>query len=140
MGVVRLTRSVEFSAAHRYHRPEWSAEKNTEVFGACASEHGHGHRYTCRVTVRGSVNDETGMIVNLRVLDGLLDEEIVRRFDHRHLNLDVPEFAFGARVPTVETLAEFIWARVRPRLSDGVTLERVRVEEDPTLYAEFEGP
>ncbi len=140
MATARLTRVVTFSASHRYYRPEWSAERNTRVFGACAHEHGHGHTYACRVTVQGRVDEETGMIVDLHLLDRVLREEVVERFDHRHINHDVPEFAFGGRVPTGEALAAFIWERVARRLPVGVRLARVRVQEDPTLYADYEGP
>lgn len=139
MATTRLTRVVEFSAAHRYFRPEWSAEKNAAVFGACSNQHGHGHRYACRVTVRGEVAEDTGMLMDLRELDRILAEEVVNRFDHRHINHDVPEFAFGARIPTVESLAEFVWHRIAARLPQHVILERVRVDEDPTLYAEYDG-
>lgn len=139
MPTAYLTRAVQFSAAHRYHRPDWSEERNAEVFGACASPHGHGHTYECRVTVRGTPDPETGMIVDLGFLDRLLGEEIVSRFDHRHLNLDVPEFAFGRTVPTGEALCLDIWRRLAARLPAGCTLDSVRVQEEPRLYAEYRG-
>ena len=140
MATARLTRVVTFSASHRYYRPEWSDEQNHRVFGACAREHGHGHTYSCRVTLQGTVDEQTGMIVDLRLLDQVLREEVLDRFDHRHINHDVPEFAFGRQVPTGEALAAFIWERVARRLPDGVRLARVRVQEDPTLYADCDGP
>ncbi len=139
MPTVRLTRVVVFSAAHRYFRPDWSPEKNAEVFGDCAHEHGHGHRYECHVTVAGILNEETGMIVRLDELDRVLREEIHDRFDHKHINYDVPEFAFGKQVPTCEALAVHVWQRLAPRLPDGVQLERVRVQEEPGLSAEYHG-
>ncbi len=139
MTPVRLTRLVRFCAAHRYYRPEWPAERNREVFGACANEHGHGHNYTCHVTVRGTPDPETAMVVDLTHLDDILHEEIVDRLDHRHLNHDVPEFAYGKQIPTGEALAVHIWRRIAPRLPQSLTLERVRVEEDPYLYAEYDG-
>jgi 6-pyruvoyltetrahydropterin/6-carboxytetrahydropterin synthase len=140
MATARLTRVVTFSASHQYYRPDWSAERNARVFGECAREHGHGHTYACRVTVHGRVDDTTGMVVDLRLLDQVLREEVVERFDHRDINHDVPEFAFGRQVPTGEALAAFIWERVARRLPDGVRLARVRVQEDPTLYADYDGP
>ncbi|NIR40990.1 MAG: 6-carboxytetrahydropterin synthase, partial [Actinobacteria bacterium] len=73
-------------------------------------------------------------------LDGILREEITERFDHRHINLEVPEFAYGAQIPTTEALSVYIWHRMAARLPDAVVLERVRVYEDPTLYAEYTGP
>jgi 6-pyruvoyltetrahydropterin/6-carboxytetrahydropterin synthase len=139
MPTCSLTRIVRFAAAHRYFRPEWSAERNAAVFGACAREHGHGHTYECAVTVRGTTDPVTGMVVDLAALDRALHEEVVQRFDHRHLNLDVPDFAYGRTVPTGEMLCVDIWRRLAPRLPAGCTLTRVRVQEDPQLFAEYRG-
>lgn len=139
MSTVYLTRVVQFSAAHRYFRPEWSAERNAEVFGPCASPHGHGHTYQCHVTVKGTPDPVTGMVVDLALLDRALREEIVQRFDHRHLNLEVPEFAFGKTVPTGEALCLDIWRRVASRLPTGCALDAVRVQEEPALFAEYRG-
>ncbi|HEY7895673.1 MAG TPA: 6-carboxytetrahydropterin synthase [Gemmatimonadaceae bacterium] len=138
-GIAQLSRRVEFAAAHRYGRPDWSAERNREVFGASANPNYHGHGYTCTVTVRGIINDTTGMIVDLGVLDRILGDEITTRFDHRNINLDVPEFADGKLVPTGENLARFIFERVASRLPTGVDLVRVHVAEDESLSATFEG-
>lgn len=139
MSTAQLTRVVPFSAAHRYFRPEWSAERNAEVFGACAREHGHGHSYECHVTVSGPIDRETGMLVDLAAFDHLLRTEIHDRFDHRHLNHDIPEFAFGRTIPTAEAIAEYIWNRIASRLPAGVRLTRVRVQEAPHLYADYFG-
>jgi 6-pyruvoyltetrahydropterin/6-carboxytetrahydropterin synthase len=139
MPIAYLTRVVQFSAAHRYHRPEWSAEQNARVFGTCAREHGHGHTYRCAVTVKGPPDTATGMVADLAALDRILQEEIVARYDHRHLNLDLPEFAYGRTVPTGEMLCMDVWRRIAPRLPDGCTLHAVRVQEDPALWAEFLG-
>lgn len=139
MTEVILTRVVTFSAAHRYYRPEWSHQRNVDTFGLCANEHGHGHTYECHVTVAGPLDEDTAMVLDLAHLDRVLQEEVVKRFDHRHMNFDVPEFAFGKQIPTSEALAVFLWRRVAKRLPPGVRLERVRVQEDPTLYAEYDG-
>ncbi len=139
MATAYLTRIVQFSASHRYFRPEWSAERNQEAFGACAREHGHGHTYQCTVRVRGTPSPQTGMVMDLGVLDRILRAEVVERFDHRHLNLDVPEFAYGKTVPTGEMLCMDVWRRVSERLPDGCRLDLVRVAEEPTLYAEYRG-
>lgn len=130
---------VAFSASHRYWRPDWSAERNVEVFGACANEHGHGHNYRCHVTVEGPVDEETGMLMDLAALDALLDEEVHARFDHQHINHAVPEFAYGKRIPTAEALAVYVWEQLVPRLPRGVTLATVRIEEAPDLHAEYHG-
>jgi 6-pyruvoyltetrahydropterin/6-carboxytetrahydropterin synthase len=139
MPAAYLTRTVQFSAAHRYFRPECSEAKNAEVFGRCAAPHGHGHTYQCMVTVRGEVDGSTGMVVNLAALDRILAEEVVQRFDHRHLNLDLPEYAFGRAVPTGEELCLDIWRRVSARLPGGCALATVRVQEEPALFAEYRG-
>jgi 6-pyruvoyltetrahydropterin/6-carboxytetrahydropterin synthase len=139
MPSARLTRIVEFAAAHRYFRPDWTAERNAEAFGLCAREHGHGHNYRCAVTIAGPVSAETGMLMDLVTLDRLLDEEVRRPLDHRHLNHDVPEFAYGRQIPTAEALAAWVWHRVTRRLPAGVRLHTVRIEEDPHLYAEYVG-
>jgi 6-pyruvoyltetrahydropterin/6-carboxytetrahydropterin synthase len=139
MREVEFTRVVVFSAAHRYFRPDWSSERNADVFGPYAGEHGHGHRYECHVTVAGPMADDTNMVIDLQRFDALLHREITERFDHRHINYDVPEFAFGKTIPTVEALAVYIWERVTAGLPDGVRLACVRLYEDPQLYAEYRG-
>ncbi len=139
MPTVYLTRVVPFAAAHRYFRPEWTPERNREVFGDCTSEHGHGHNYECHVTVSGPVDADTGMVMNLRDVDAIVREEVTQRLDHRYLNYDVPEFAPGRQIPTGEALAVFLWERIAPRLPSQVRLVRVRVQEDRYLYAEYAG-
>lgn len=133
-----LTRTVGFHALHRYYRPEWSEARNREVFGTLADAPGHGHDYQCAVTVSGPL-DETGMILELSLLDDILNEEIVRPFAGKHLNLDVPAFAYGRMLPTCEAIAAYVFPRIAARLPEGVTLERVRIMEDPTLYADCTG-
>jgi len=134
-----LTRTVQFSAAHRYYRPEWSEARNAEVFGACGSPNGHGHTYACQVTVKGRVDPETSMCVDLAALDRILREEVVGRYDHRHLNLDLPEFAYGRTVPTGEALCVEVWRRVAARLPGSCALALVRVQEEPALWSEYRG-
>ena len=133
MPAASLTRRVRFAAAHRYRRPEWSDARNAEVFGACANPSFHGHSYVCDVTVRGEIDPETGFAIDLGLLDRILAEEVVGRFDHRNINTDVPEFADGKLIPTGENLARFIFERVVTKLGRGATLVRVRVAEDDTL-------
>jgi 6-pyruvoyltetrahydropterin/6-carboxytetrahydropterin synthase len=135
-----LTRRLSFAAAHRYRRPDWSDEQNEAVFGRCARPSFHGHSYTCDVTVSGRIDGETGMIVDLAVLDRILEGEVRDRFDHRNINLDVAEFADGKLVPTGENLARFIFERVSRALAaerHGVRVVRVTVAEDATLSATY---
>jgi 6-pyruvoyltetrahydropterin/6-carboxytetrahydropterin synthase len=134
----RLTRRVSFAAAHRYRRPDWSEERNAQTFGACARPNYHGHSYTCDVTVRGDVDPATGMLVDLAVLDRVLDAEVRQRFDHRNINLEVPEFADGQLIPTGEELARFICQRVQTALGAAALVERVTVAEDSTLSASYD--
>jgi 6-pyruvoyl-tetrahydropterin synthase len=134
-----LTRRVAFAAAHRYRRPEWTDEQNEAVFGACARPHYHGHSYTCDVTVEGLVDPITGFVVDLGELDLILTEEVRNRFDHRNINVEVPEFADGVMVPTGENLARFIFDRVAARLPEGNRVTSVTVAEDATLSATCTG-
>ena len=132
-----LTRRIRFAAAHRYRIPDWSEERNAATFGPCARQSYHGHGYTCDVTVTGAVDPVTGMIVDLGPLDAMLEREVRARLDHRNINLDVPEFADGALVPTGENLARWIHDRVEGALPAGVTVVEVRVAEDETLWASY---
>ena len=134
-----ITRKARFSAAHRYENPAWSPEENHRVFGACYSRFGHGHNYELEVTVCGEVDPATGMVVNLREIDGILQEEIVARMDHRHLNEELPEWK--NRNPTTENLAVEIFERLAPRFASArAKLHSVLLREDPELYAEYFGP
>lgn len=133
-----LTRAVSFHARHRFYRPEWSEARNREVFGPLADPPGHGHDYQCAVTVTGRLS-ESGMIMDLGLLDRILKEEVLTPLAGKHLNLDVPAFASGRTLPTCEAIAAHVFARIAPRLPQGVVLERVRIAEDPTLYADYTG-
>jgi 6-pyruvoyltetrahydropterin/6-carboxytetrahydropterin synthase len=133
-----LTRRVTFAAAHRYRVASWSDERNAQVFGLCARSNYHGHSYTCDVTVRGELDGVTGMIVDLAALDHVLAREVRERFDHRNINMDVPEFGENRLVPTGENLARFIFERVQQALKSGgvlVDVTSVTVGEDATLSA-----
>lgn len=134
-----LTRRVTFAAAHRYRRPDWSDQENAAVFGACAHPHFHGHSYVCDVTVTGPVDEETGFLVDLGFLDQVLRREVVERFDHRNINMDVPEFADGKLIPTGEQLTRFIAERVQHALAHTTArVLRVHLAEDATLSSTYE--
>ena len=137
MARTSLTRRVTFAAAHRYRRPEWSDERNFEVFGNCSREAWHGHTYTCDVSVSGPVDAMTGFVVDLRLLDEILEREVMQRFDHRNVNTDVPEFAEGRLVPTCENIASFIATSVQDALGARARVTRVWLSESPTLWAEW---
>jgi 6-pyruvoyltetrahydropterin/6-carboxytetrahydropterin synthase len=134
-----LSRVVGFRALHRFFRPDWSEAQNRDTFGPLSEAPGHAHDYQCVVTVSGPLEPLRGMVMDLVALDRILQDEVVGRFDGRHLNLDVPEFAYGRTLPTCEAIAAHVYRRVAARLPADVALDRVRVLEDPTLYADCTG-
>lgn len=134
-----LTRRVTFAAAHRYRRPEWDDARNAATFGLCARPNYHGHTYRCDVTVAGEIDAVTGFIVDLGVLDGVLTREVRERYDHRNINLDIPEFAEGRLVPTGENLARVIFGQIQAGLGGVVEVVEVRVAEDDTLSSSYRG-
>ena len=139
--MILLTRRADFSAAHYYWNDQWSPEENIRVFGKCANRNGHGHNYTLEVTVRGEVDPVTGFVVDLKRLKDVMATEVVSVYDHRHLNLEIPEFA--RRMPTAENIAISVWERLEPALAEqlpGASLQRVRLYEMADLFADYYGP
>ncbi|HEU0054438.1 MAG TPA: 6-carboxytetrahydropterin synthase [Longimicrobium sp.] len=132
----QLTRRLRFSAAHRYHRPEWSDERNRAVFGPCANPHGHGHDYLLEVTVEAVLDATTGFSADLGALDRVLREEVFDRLDHQHLNHAVPEFAPGGRIPTSENILLLVHQWIEPRL-EGARLVRLRLYENPDFFVDY---
>lgn len=139
MHTAYLTRKVRFAAAHRYHRPEWSDERNRRTFGSSGNAYGHGHNYVLAVTVKGEVDRETGFCTDLGMLDDLLRREVTAPLDHRHINHAVDAFGPGGRIPTTEEILIYLWPRIARGLPDGVELHRLRLHEDDTLYSEYYG-
>lgn len=133
---VLTTRRFEFSAAHRYWNPAWSAERNVEVFGKCTNEHGHGHNYVLEVTVAGEVDRKTGMVINLVDLKAIVGR-VLEGFDHKHLNEDTPYFE--DRQPTTENIVLVLWELICPVLPPGVRLAHLRLYETPDIFAEYSG-
>jgi 6-pyruvoyltetrahydropterin/6-carboxytetrahydropterin synthase len=138
MPIAYLTRSVAFSAGHRYYRPEWSDERNREVFGACANPVGHGHNYVLEATVRGSIDATTGFSADLGEVDAVLRREVVDRLDHQHLNEVVDEFHKGT-IPTTENILVHLWPRITASLPPGIALARLRLREMSDLYVDYFG-
>jgi 6-pyruvoyltetrahydropterin/6-carboxytetrahydropterin synthase len=139
--MIFLTRRATFSASHYYWNDAWTAEKNESVFGRCANRNGHGHNYTLEVTVAGEPDPVTGFVVDLKWLKDVMEHEVVGKFDHRHLNLEVEEFGAGKLVPTTENIAIVAWRRLAPAIKNaaGTQLNRVRVYETPEIFAEYRG-
>lgn len=134
--MILLTRKAEFSASHYYWVPSWSDEENARAFGKCANRNGHGHNYTLEVTVSGEVDPTTGFVVDLKELKDVMNREVVDVYDHRHLNLEVPEFRTAQ--PTTENIAIAVWKRLDGKIP-GAKLHRVRVYEMPDLFADYYG-
>lgn len=131
-----LTRCYWFSASHRLYSPRLSEEENRRHFGKCNNPGGHGHNYGLEVTVGGKPDARTGMVLNLADLDGVVQEEILQRFDHVYLNADTE--CFGEKVPTTENLCIEIFNRLRGRFPQG-ELTRVRLEETSNNSFEYWG-
>ena len=130
-----ITRKAEFSASHVCRIDSLSDTENHELFGEEAHPNGHGHNYILEVSVEGKVDPITGMVMNLKELKDILDEEIVEPMDHRFLNREVPPF--DKVVPTTANLAKEIWRRLENRFArSGKALVRVRVHETPELYVD----
>lgn len=153
--MVHLTRRYRISAAHRLHNENLSAEENARLYGKCNNPRGHGHDYALEVTVAGEVNPRTGMVMDIGLLDRLVEREVLERFDHKHLNLDVDNFS--ERVPTTENLCLEIYRLLAPNFpvwsvtpenepddtgredsAAGARLLRVRIEETPRNFIEYE--
>jgi 6-pyruvoyltetrahydropterin/6-carboxytetrahydropterin synthase len=132
-----LERRYRFSASHLYRRPEWSEEENRSRFGKCANLPGHGHNYRLYVGVQGEVDPRTGFVVDLGRLDALVQERVLERLDHQHLNAALPEFAAGGAIPSSENVVGWIHKQLAGHLPEGVRLDRLRLEEDEDLAAEW---
>ena len=128
-----------FSASHYYWNESWPAEKNERVFGRCANRNGHGHNYALEVTVAGKPDPVTGYVVDLKWLKDVMEREVLAAYDHKHLNLDAPEFAHA--IPTTENIAIAAWQRLQPAITaaGGAQLSRIRVYETPEIFAEYRG-
>ena len=136
-----ITRKIEFSASHVCRAPELSDDENRRLFGPASNPHGHGHNYLLEVSVEGSPDAVTGMVLDLKELKEILNREVVALYDHRFLNYEVPPFD---RVnPTAENVAREIWRRLEPHLSgSGRKLRKVRLYETADLCVDYwgEGP
>lgn len=134
--IVSVYRKGHFNAAHRLHVPEWSDERNKEVFGLCNNPNYHGHNYDLTVKVTGEVDPVTGYVIDLKILKDIIYEEVENRFDHRNLNLDTEEFK--NLNPTAENIAVVIWNKLRLRLDKKLELT-VTLYETERNYVEYSG-
>jgi 6-pyruvoyltetrahydropterin/6-carboxytetrahydropterin synthase len=133
---VTLSRKAHFNAAHRLYRKDWSMEKNNAVFGKCNNVNFHGHNYNLIVGVTGDVDPETGFVMDVKILADIILEEVEIPFDHKNLNLDVPEFQ--DLNPTAENIAVVIWNKIRKKIKPEFELE-VQLFETDRNFVTYKG-
>lgn len=131
---IAVYRREHFNSAHRLHNPAWDEATNRRVFGKCNNPHYHGHNYELEVKVVGTIEPDTGFVIDIKILSDLIREKIVERFDHRNLNLDIPEFK--NLNPTAENIAVVIFDLLRPHLPAALHLQ-IRLYETPRNYVEY---
>lgn len=129
-----VIREEHFNAAHRLHNPNWSDEKNAQVFGKCNSPNYHGHNYELHVKLIGDINPETGYVYDIKVLSDLIKEKVIDRFDHKNLNLDVAEFK--ELNPTAENIIVVIYDLLRKEIDDKYDL-KIQLYETKRNYVEY---
>ena len=129
-------RKAHFNAAHRLFRKEWDDAKNLEVFGKCSNPNYHGHNYELEVGISGEIDSQTGFLMNLKTLSQIIEEEIEDQFDHKNLNIEVPEFEHLN--PTVENIAIVIWNKLRNRIDDKFDIS-IKLYETPRNFVVYSG-
>lgn len=136
--MIYIERKERFSAAHQLYNPRWSEQKNRAVYGKCANKNFHGHNFTLIVTVKGTINPDTGFVMNLSDLKAIIQKEVIEVLDHANLNHDVP-FLQG-KFTSTEVLAEEIWKILAPLIkNDNCALHRIRLEETINNAVEYFG-
>jgi 6-pyruvoyltetrahydropterin/6-carboxytetrahydropterin synthase len=138
--MVYVSRKEHFNAAHKLYNPEWSRERNIEVFGPCANENWHGHNFELIVTIKGRPDPETGFVVDLKKLSTLIRDEVVEKLDHKNLNIDV-DFMQG-KLASCEVLIIEIWKILDAKLSSITRFGKmhgIRLYETPRNYVEYFG-
>lgn len=133
---LKIYRKAHFNAAHRLHNPDWTQEKNDEIFGKCNNPNWHGHNYVLTAEVTGELDPATGYVIDIKILKEIIQEEIEERFDHRNLNLDVEEMK-GLN-PTAENIAVVCWNLIRKRLEPKYEL-KIRLHETERNFVEYDG-
>lgn len=133
---VKVSRRAHFNAAHRLYRKDWSFEKNDQIFGKCNNPNFHGHNYELIVSVVGAIDEETGYVIDMKVLKDIIKSEVEDAFDHKNLNLEVPEFI--KLNPTAENIAVVIYNKIKPKLDNALELE-ITLYETPRNFVTYSG-
>ena len=134
--MVNLTKQYKFCAAHQYWNKDWSADKNDEVFGEDVKV--HGHNYLLSITVKGSINKESGFIIDIKKLNDVVNKHIIDIFDHSQIEKDI--LWFKDKQPSTENMVVYIWNELVDRIPSGAELYCVKLRETPTIYSEYFGP
>jgi 6-pyruvoyltetrahydropterin/6-carboxytetrahydropterin synthase len=135
--MVYITRIEHFNAAHKLFNPNWTREKNEEVFGKCANENWHGHNFELYVTLKGEPNPDTGFVYDVKRLSIIVKEHVIDKLDHKNLNVDV-DFMKG-KLCSIENLVIGIWNQLAPYLPKEVQLHRLKLYETPRIFVEYYG-
>ena len=135
--IVSVLRKSHFNAAHRLFNPEWSDEMNQKVFGVCNNPNYHGHNYDLIVKVSGPIDPKTGYVIDMKILQDMIDEHIIARFDHKNLNQDTKEFK--SLNPTAENIAVVIWNILREQIDQEMDLHITLFETERNIV-EYGGP
>ncbi|MBL1409549.1 6-pyruvoyl trahydropterin synthase family protein [Sphingobacterium faecale] len=136
--MIYITRRERFCAAHKLHREDWSEEKNEAVFGYCSNPNWHGHNYELYVTVKGTVNPETGFLIDLKLMKNIINTEVIDKMDHKNINLDV-DFMQG-RMASTEIIAMEIFHVLKPHFEhENVQLHSVKLYETENNSVEYFG-
>ena len=135
-----VSRKEHFNAAHKLYNPQWTRERNSEVFGPCANDNWHGHNFELIVTIKGNPDPETGFVVDLKKLSTMIRNEVIDKLDHKNLNVDV-DFMQG-KLASCENLALEIWKileRHLPAITQYGKMHSIRLYETPRNYVEYFG-
>jgi 6-pyruvoyltetrahydropterin/6-carboxytetrahydropterin synthase len=135
--MVYITRIEHFNAAHKLFNPNWTKEKNEEVFGKCANENWHGHNFNLHVTIKGKPSTETGFVFDAKRLSTIVKEFVIEKLDHKNLNVEV-DFLRG-KICTIENLVMGIWEQLIPHMPEYVYLHSLKLYETEKIYVEYFG-
>jgi 6-pyruvoyltetrahydropterin/6-carboxytetrahydropterin synthase len=136
--MIFITRRERFNAAHRLFRDDFTDKQNMDVFGKCSNPNWHGHNYELFITVRGDINEQTGFLVNLKLLSDIIRKHVISKLDHKNINIEV-DFMQG-KLASTENLAVGIWNELNWHISNlGVELHCVKVTESENNYVEYFG-
>ena len=135
--MVYITRIEHFNAAHKLYNPNWTREKNDEIFGKCANENWHGHNFELYVTIKGTPDPETGFVFDAKKLSRIVKDQVIEKLDHKNLNVDV-DF-MKDKLCSIENLVIAIWDQLIPHIPAEIQLHSLKLYETDRIYTEYFG-